>query len=87
MDLYDVRRVDALLGASLERLAAAHSVWAAAGDPAAPMLVDGTPIDDLCLTFVLPGALRRMQRLLCFPAYSLGVCSSDCNPAYTENCV
>ena len=56
VDLYDVRRVDALLGASLERLAAAHRAWAAAGNPRAPLLVDGTPIDDLCLTFVLPGA-------------------------------
>lgn len=51
-----MRRVDALLGASLERLAAAHRAWAAADRPAAPMLVDGMPIDDLCLTFVLPGA-------------------------------
>ena len=56
VDLYDVRRVDALLGASLERLAAAHRAWAAASNPRAPLLVDGTPIDDLCLTFVLPGA-------------------------------
>jgi E3 ubiquitin-protein ligase TRIP12 len=46
--LYDVRAVDAALGATLERLAAA----AAAGPAAA---VDGCPVADLCLSFVLPG--------------------------------
>lgn len=56
IDLYDVRKFDAALGASLERLAAAHRAWAAAGLRSAPLLVDGTPIEDLCLSFVLPGA-------------------------------
>ncbi|KAK9826455.1 hypothetical protein WJX81_000175 [Elliptochloris bilobata] len=67
VDLYDVRRVDALLGASLERLAASHRAWAAVGDPSAPMLVDGAPIDDLCLSFVLPG----------YPEYELRAGGAD----------
>ena len=56
MDLLDMRKVDAGLGASLERLAAAHRTWMGAGRPHAPLLVDGSPIEDLCLSFVLPGA-------------------------------
>jgi len=77
VDLFDVRRVDALLGASLERLAAAQRAWAAAGEPAAPLLVDGAPIDDLCLTFVLPGAPppappRRARRGRQFALLSAG---------------
>jgi E3 ubiquitin-protein ligase TRIP12 len=55
IDLYDVRKFDAQLGASLEKLASAHRSWAAARWPAEPLLVDGTPIEDLCLSFVLPG--------------------------------
>jgi E3 ubiquitin-protein ligase TRIP12 len=57
MDLLDIRKVDAGLGASLERLAACHRAWMAAGRPSAPLLVDGSPLEDLCLSFVLPGAL------------------------------
>lgn len=57
VDLFDVRRVDELLGELLERLVAAHRAWAAADNPSASMLVDGTPIDDLSVKFLLPGAL------------------------------
>jgi len=53
VDLYDVRAVDRGLGATLERLAAAHGAAAASGG--GPIIVDGCPIEDLCLSFVLPG--------------------------------
>lgn len=56
IDLYDVRKFDSALGASLEKLASAHRSWEAAGSRSAPLLVDGSPIEDLCLSFVLPGA-------------------------------
>ena len=56
IDLFDVRRFDSQLGQSLEMLAAAHRAWQAGGRRSAEVLVDGQPIKDLCLTFVLPGA-------------------------------
>lgn len=60
VDLYDVRRVDAALGATLEKLAAAAAAATGGGAAAklAPgsMMVDGCPLEDLCLSFVLPGA-------------------------------
>ena len=56
MDLYDIRKFDAALGATLEKLYAAHKAHQAqGGSRKGPMLVDGCPIEDLCLTFVLPG--------------------------------
>ena len=55
IDLFDVRRFDSQLGQSLEMLAASHRAWQASGGRAAEVLVDGQPIKDLCLTFVLPG--------------------------------
>ena len=60
VDLYDVRKVDAGLGATLEKLAAAASGSGGVSKGAMavnPMLVDGCPLEDLCLSFVLPGAL------------------------------
>jgi hypothetical protein len=54
LDLYDVAAIDPPLGASLERLAAALAAWRAGGG-AGPLLVDGCPIEDLCLSFTLPG--------------------------------
>ncbi len=60
IDLYDVRKFDAGLGASLEKLASAHRAWAAAGPPSAALLVDGSPIEDLCLSFILPGAAHLL---------------------------
>ena len=45
--------LDSHLGASLGRLRAAHQAHTGSG----PMLVDGVPLEDLCLTFVLPGEL------------------------------
>lgn len=60
MDLFDVRRVDAGLGATLEKLAAASGFSGGGGgggrgSHAGPLTVDGVPIEDLCLSFVLPG--------------------------------
>ncbi|KAL0023887.1 hypothetical protein WJX79_004926 [Trebouxia sp. C0005] len=56
LDLYDIRKFDAALGATLEKLYAAHKGHQAqGGSRKGPMLVDGCPIEDLCLTFVLPG--------------------------------
>ena len=56
IDLFDVRRFDSQLGQSLEMLAAAHRFWQTGGSRSTEeVLVDGQPIKDLCLTFVLPG--------------------------------
>ncbi len=55
LGLYNVREVDSSLGATLETLQASHAAWLQ-GDPAQPMLVDGANINDLCLTFELPGS-------------------------------
>ncbi|KAK9798991.1 hypothetical protein WJX73_009807 [Symbiochloris irregularis] len=55
VDLYDVRKVDEGLGASLEKLKAAHTAWKLQGKLQAPLYIDGSLIEDLCLTFVLPG--------------------------------
>jgi E3 ubiquitin-protein ligase TRIP12 len=59
VDLFDVRRVDAGLGATLEKLAAASGFGGGGGggrgSHAGPLTVDGVPIEDLCLSFVLPG--------------------------------
>ena len=56
LDLYDIRKFDAALGATLEKLYAAHKAHQAQGSAKkGPLLVDGCPIEDLCLTFVLPG--------------------------------
>jgi E3 ubiquitin-protein ligase TRIP12 len=54
LDLYDVSEVDPGLGASLERLARAAAGHASAGGQG-PLMVDGCLVDDLCLTFSLPG--------------------------------
>lgn len=53
VDRHDVACIDSHLGASLGRLRTAHAAHSGPG----PMLVDGVPLDDLCLTFVLPGRL------------------------------
>ena len=55
IDLFDVRRFDSQLGQSLEMLAASHRAWQGSAGSAPEVLVDGQPIKDLCLTFVLPG--------------------------------
>ena len=55
IDLFDVRRFDSQLGQSLEMLAASHRAWQGSAGAAPEVLVDGQPIKDLCLTFVLPG--------------------------------
>ena len=57
VDRHDVACIDSHLGASLGRLRAAHAAHAGAG----PMLVDGVPLDDLCLTFVLPGTPSHLR--------------------------
>lgn len=56
LDLYDVAEVDPGLGASLERLARAAAAHAAGGGDG-PLMVDGCLVDDLCLTFTLPGGV------------------------------
>ena len=62
VDLYDVRRVDAALGATLEKLAAAAAAGGANGRAGgAPMLVDGVSVEDLCLSFVLPGPAHAVS--------------------------
>lgn len=57
LDLYDIRKFDAALGGTLEKLYAAHRAHQSTGGGTkkGPLLVDGCPIEDLCLTFVLPG--------------------------------
>ena len=56
VDLYDIRKFDSALGASVEKLHAAyHAHAAAAASHRGPLLVDGCPLEDLCLSFVLPG--------------------------------
>ena len=73
LDLYDIRRVDAAVGATLEKLHIAHKAYqqqTASNKGLAslmPMLVDGCPIDELCLTFELPG----------YPDYQLRQGGSD----------
>jgi E3 ubiquitin-protein ligase TRIP12 len=54
VDLFHIRKFDASLGISLERLHAAYRLWAS-GSSDAPLVLDGALIEDLCLTFVLPG--------------------------------
>lgn len=66
LDIYDVAMVDPALGSSLERLAKAAAAHTAAGGVGAVM-VDGCPIDDLCLTFTLPGEATANR-----------VCGGDC---------
>jgi E3 ubiquitin-protein ligase TRIP12 len=50
--LFDLRAVDAGLGASLERL---HASACAAATSGCAATVDGCSVEDLCLTFVYPG--------------------------------
>lgn len=52
VDLFTLRGIDPGLSTSLERLHAAERAVAGTGRPA---VVDGCPVEDLCLTFVLPG--------------------------------
>ena len=76
VDLYDVRKVDAALGATLEKLAAAAAATgggAAAKAAPAAMLVDGCPLEDLCLSFVLPGAQLPPASRVCIPALASAV--------------
>lgn len=54
VDLFDIRKFDASLGISLEKLHAAYRLWAS-GPSDAPLVLDGALIEDLFLTFVLPG--------------------------------
>ncbi|KAG2450258.1 hypothetical protein HYH02_004769 [Chlamydomonas schloesseri] len=54
LDMWDISRLDPGLGATLARLHAALAAHRAGGG-AGPLLVDGVPLEDLCITFVLPG--------------------------------
>lgn len=54
VDIFDLKRVDPAMGSSLERLHAAERGAAVAG-PDAVAIIDGASIEDLCLSFVLPG--------------------------------
>jgi E3 ubiquitin-protein ligase TRIP12 len=54
VDIFDLRSIDPAMGASLERLHAAQRAHAAGGG-SGPVTIDGAAIEDLCLTFVLPG--------------------------------
>ncbi len=64
-------------GASLERLHAALHAHTAAGDATAPLLVDGCPLPDLCLTFELPGR----------PAYPLHADGAEVGNWFAGLCV
>jgi E3 ubiquitin-protein ligase TRIP12 len=70
VDLHTLRAVDPALSTSLERLHAAERAVAGTGRVAT---VDGCSIDDLCLTFVLPG----------FPKYEL--CPGGADVAVTSS--
>ena len=70
VDLHTIRAVDPALSTSLERLHAAERAVAGTGGIAT---VDGCSIDDLCLTFVLPG----------FPKYEL--CPGGADVAVTTS--
>ena len=54
LDLYNIREIDASLGKTLETIYASHQAWLKS-ESAQPMVVDGVRIEDLCLTFELPG--------------------------------
>lgn len=56
LDLYNVRDIDTSLGISLEKFVAAHKAWTSS-DKLQPLLIDGVSVQDLCLTFELPGDL------------------------------
>lgn len=68
--LLDVRRLDPALGASLEKLSAAAAAHEARGG-GGPLLVDGCPLQDLCLSFELPG----------YPEHPLAGGGGDVTPA------
>ena len=53
VDLFSIRAIDPALATSLERLHAA--ACAAHSNQSSTVMVDGCMIEDLCLTFVLPG--------------------------------
>lgn len=66
VDLFDVRKVDAGLGATLEKLAAASGAGGGGGrHSAGPLIIDGVPIEDLCLSFVLPGCGSSRHCWIC----------------------
>ena len=50
--LYDVRFVDQALGSNLEKL---YAATCSSGTVDGQVLLDGCPVEDLCLTFVYPG--------------------------------
>lgn len=63
--MWDIARFDPGLGATLARLHAALVAHRAAGGAVSgPLLVDGVPLEDLCITFVLPGGCRRVAGVL-----------------------
>lgn len=54
VDLFDLRRIDPGMGASLEKLHAAQVSHVARGAQGL-ITLDGATVEDLCLSFVLPG--------------------------------
>ena len=54
LDLYNIREIDASLGKTLETICASHQAWLKS-EGAQPMIVDGVRVEELCLTFELPG--------------------------------
>lgn len=54
VDLYDIKKFDAALGSSIEKLHSAYHAHQAGGGQG-PLLVDGCAVEDLCLSFQLPG--------------------------------
>ena len=65
LDLMSLSEVDSGLGSTLEKLQTASKH--ASNNPDGHILVDGVPIEDLCLTFVVPG----------YPEYTLKAGGAD----------
>jgi len=61
VDLYDIKEIDSALGVTLEKLQAALDSWKAGGRRG-PITVEGAALDDLYLTFTLPGYVEYELR-------------------------
>lgn len=62
VDLFDIRKFDAALGLSLEKLHAAFRLWSS-GPPSAPFVLDGAQLEDMYLSFTLPGNCNSLSNM------------------------